>query len=118
MSKAAVFAVSLAITGDGQSLTWAPATAVGNAASPAVTLQVTLSSGTTTIAVPTGSVGFCYVPPVNSVVTKQLKGNSGDTGLPMSTSYPSPYDWEGSATPPANIYITANAIEAGLIYFF
>ena len=49
-----------------------------NAAAPAGgPLNVALSSGDNTLAVPQGAQGFVFVPPSSSVVAKKLKGVAG-----------------------------------------
>lgn len=117
MSKAAALALSLTVQGDGQNTAWAPTVAITNAASPGGSQQIALSSGANTITVPTGAIGFVYVPPSSSGVSKTLKGVSGDTGLPMATAIPTPYDWEGAASPPATFVITAASSETGTMYW-
>jgi hypothetical protein len=121
MSKAALFACSLSIVGDGQNLQWAPAptTPIGSAASPAVTTPFVFSGAALQeYAVPPGSVGFVIVPSFGNTAALTLLFASADTGGPIATNAPSPCDWEGSASPPANIWIHAAAACSGLIYFF
>jgi hypothetical protein len=116
--KAATFALSLVISGDGQNLTWAPPAAIGNASSPAQVLTVALISGKVEVALPAGCVGFVLAPSPNSVVQKSMAFASTDAGGPISTAYPSPYDWVGSSAPPANVWFTANAPESATLYCF
>jgi hypothetical protein len=118
---AATFAMSLQEVGNGQTLTWAPATPVGNAASPAQTIAVALIDGTIEVAVPPGSIGFVYVPVVQigvAAAQKTLKFASTDAGGPMSVALPTPYDWAGAASPPTNLWFTSNQAESGTLYFF
>jgi len=117
---AATFVCSLNEVGDGQNTTWVPPVPIGNAASPAVRLSVALIAGKLQVAVPAGSVGFAYVPTlvVGVAVQKTLAFTSTDVGGPMSTTLPTPYDWQGALTPPTAVWISASAPESGTIYFF
>lgn len=116
--KAATFAMSLVESGDGVNLTWAPPVAVGSAASPAQTFAVTLSAGKTAVPLPAGCVGFVVAPPPGSVVQKSLGFASSDTGGPISTALPSPFDWVGNSSPATEIWITASAGETVTLYAF
>lgn len=117
MSKAATLAVSLSVVGDGANAVWAPVVPITNAASPGGSQPVALVDGTTVVPVPTGAVGFVYVPPVGSVIQKTFRMVNGDTGGAMAVAGPTPYDWEGATAPPTNLYFGSTASEPGTIYW-
>lgn len=61
---------------------------VQNPASPGEHLPTSLVSGANTLTPPAGSTGLVILPPVNSAVTKTLKGVTGDTGVPIAAGLP------------------------------
>lgn len=74
---------------------------------------VTLINGATTVTVPTGTTIGIIVPPnaatpqpnPNWGGTLTLKGVTGDTGVPISTIYATPLQWD---TAPATFVLTSN----------
>ena len=82
---------------------------------------VTLTNGSTTVTVPSAASVAVIVPPNSAYPqpnpnwsgTLTLKGVSGDTGVPISTKYPTPISWD-TATTPASFVLTATA--AGTCY--
>lgn len=91
MAKTSTTSLSVAVSGDGVSETYVPATApIVNAAAPAGgPLSVALTTGDNTLTVPPGAQGFLLVPPSASAVAKKLKGVGGDTGFSLSMTLPS-----------------------------
>lgn len=60
-----------------------------------------LTTGANTVTVPTGGFtvnGVMIVPPVTSVITKTLKGVSGDTGIPINTTQPTMLGLNGATS--------------------
>lgn len=84
---------------------------------------VALSSGNNTITIPTGVTTLVIAPP-NSLTpapnppyagTLTLKGVNGDTGIAISSKWPTVLDFD-AATQPASIVI--NASVSGTIYLW
>lgn len=90
MAKTSTIAVLVTVAGDGSSLTYTPpGSPFSNAVAPmGGPVPTALASGPNTIAVPTGAQAVIVVPPVASLVTKTLKGVSGDTGIGISATLP------------------------------
>jgi hypothetical protein len=107
MAKTAIPTSAVVVTGDGLTLNQAVSGSTNVAAAPPGT--VTLANGFTAITVPSGFTinGVMIVPPSGSVVTKTLKGVTGDTGIVLQTSAPSMIPVQSSSS----IGITANAAE-------
>ena len=86
---------------------------------------VTLSNGSATVTVPTGSTDCIIVPPNAAVPTPNpaysgtitLKGVSGDTGVPISTYYATRIPWD-STTVPSSFVLTATAAGTCQVKFY
>ena len=86
---------------------------------------VSLTSGSVTVTVPSGSTDCIIVPPNAAVPvpnpsyagTITLKGVSGDTGVPISTTYATriPFD---STTAPSSFVLTATATGTCQVKFY
>jgi hypothetical protein len=114
MARTSTVNLSVQISGDGQTNNWAPRTAIQNTNAPSGgTFPQALSSGATTITVPTSARGFVYEPPAGSTVAKTLKGVSGDTGVPMTRAQSFVYLFDETVAPPATIVINAASAETG-----
>ncbi len=72
-------------------------------------IDLSLASGANTITVPTlpSPNGCIIIPPGSAGPTLTLKGVTGDTGVPMSNTYPTVLNW-GAGNAPANFVITAS----------
>jgi len=71
-----------------------------------------LTSGTTTIAVPSGSFGVAIIPPIGSPpmgVTLKMKTVSGDSGIFISTAEPTLVEWDTTNSEvPTDLYLVAS----------
>ena len=116
MAKTSTTSISVAVTGDGVVESFTPATApIVNAAAPAGgPLNVALSTGDNTLAVPPGAQGLVFVPPSSSVVAKKLKGIAGDTGFLLSPTLPSAIMVPAGT---ATVLINAASAETVLIHW-
>lgn len=79
------------------------------------TLEVLLASGDNTFAIPTGSTAVLIVPPANGSATLKLRtsSNSGDTGLPISITFPSVYSLP--STVPTSLIVNASGSETAAL---
>src|SRR5690242_9561426 len=73
------------------------------------TLEVVLSSGDNTFAIPAGSVAALIVPPVNGTAALKVRtsSNNGDAGLPVSVSNPSVISFTASL--PTSLIVNSGA---------
>lgn len=86
---------------------------------------VSLISGSVTVAVPVGTTDCIIVPPNAAVPvpnpsyggTITLRGVAGDTGVPISTVYPTRIPWD-LATAPTSFVLTATAIGTCQVKFY
>ena len=85
-----------------------------NAASPAQHQSIALASGANTLTPPTGALYCVLIPPAASVVTKTVKGVTGDTGLPVSMTNATLLSLVAI---PAAFVLTTNAIETIEVYW-
>lgn len=85
--------------------------AVGERRSP-----LTLASGNNTIAVPATATVALLIPPVGNAQTLTLKGASGDTGVALHKTFPTPIALEAGAN--ANLIIAAGATVNGFVVVF
>jgi len=90
MAAKGAFSISGNITGlPGGSIAIGPLGITINPAVSGSSLQSKdLASGDNTITVPTGAVAMIFVPPSANTQTITLKGNAGDTGVPLSKTLP------------------------------
>lgn len=115
MSKTASIAVTvITIVGDGNTATLQLPTQ-SNTSSPFEHIAQALSNGVTTLTVPTGALFLVIIPPTGSIITKTLKGVSGDTGIPLAPAGTSLLALP--ASPPATLVLTANGIETVDVYW-
>lgn len=100
---------------NGNSQTTIGPTTVTSATAYALSESLTLTSGANTVTLPTGMTVLTIIganganpkPNPTSSVTLTLKGNSSDTGVPISNTYPTTLVWD-LATAPSSIIITAS----------
>ena len=100
---------------NGNSQTTIGPTTVTSATAYALSESLTLTSGANTVTLPTGMTVLTIIganganpkPNPTSIVTLTLKGNSSDTGVPISNTYPTTLVWD-LATAPSSIIITAS----------
>jgi hypothetical protein len=104
MSKTSTVTLTVSVTGDGLSESYALPAVVNAAAPGGGPSNLALATGFNSIAVPPGSLGFILIPPVGSVITKTLKGITGDTGIPLHVTNPT---WVSLPPATATIGITA-----------
>lgn len=120
MAKSSTITLTIAETGDGigsASVYIPPGFPLSNGAAPGgVAVPTSLSSGDNTINVPSGAIGFCYVPPSGSAVAKQLRSGSGVTGPSAPAS--SPLLWFFPSPAPSTIVINVGSNESGWITWF
>lgn len=95
------------------SLTFGPATITLGSAVGEV-LLVSLASGANTITVPGGSTFVVIAPPPTNTATLQLKGVSGDTGIPLSLTSPTLLAVNAAST----FVITTNGATSATLWFF
>ncbi len=90
MAKTSTVNIAVSIIGDGTSDSYAPiGSPMVNLTAPyGGTVPVALASGANTLTPPTGTQGVIIVPPIGSVVTKTLKGVTGDMGIPINNTLP------------------------------
>lgn len=112
MAKTSTLGITVSVVGDGLNETLGQAPnllQIVNAACPgALPQNVALASGLNTIAVPPGAVAMLLIPPSNSIVSKVLKGVTGDTGFSMNPALPGLYPFVAGAT---SVLITAGSAE-------
>src|SRR5258708_34458418 len=97
MTVAAIVTVSGSVSGMPEGQISFGASIVDSTAPVGVT-TVTLLSGVNTITIPTGAQGCFFVPYAANVQTLTLKGNSGDTGLPLHVTNPIVLSFGGNST--------------------
>lgn len=68
--------------------------------------QLTLASGNNTIAIASGGLAILFIPPTANTQTIILKGNTGDTGIPLSKTEPSYVSLDASGD---DVILTAGA---------
>ena len=70
-------------------------------------LDLTLSSGDTTITIPTGAIGVVFIPPVNNTATIKYRtsANSSDGGLPIAPTQPFVHVFNGT---PSSLILNAS----------
>lgn len=90
MAKISTTTLAVVVSGDGVSESYTPPGApITNANAPAGgPLNVALTTGDNTLAVPAGAVAVLLVPPTSSTVVKKLKV-PGDAGTPFGRAAPS-----------------------------
>jgi hypothetical protein len=92
---------SLSISGVIQGLPSGTKTFAASIAAPAavgVTLDLTLSAGDNTVAIPTGATAVLIVPGACATVPLVLKGASGDTGVALNRGKPTLLALDPTAT--------------------
>lgn len=97
MSVDAARQVNTQILGDGMSSNNSFAAAT-NTASPAQDQLVTLTTGTTSVSVPSGAVACTIVPPATNTNSITLKGASGDTGIRLHNTDPTSLAFHSSVS--------------------
>jgi len=114
MAKSFTGSANLTITGDGilANILVVPAP---NVASPYQHITGALINGSVTFTPPAATLVVVLVPPTTSVITKTLKGDSGDTGVPLSKTQPSIFS---VAVTPGTFVITASGSENIDVYYF
>ncbi len=81
------------------------AVAFGSAAQ----VQQVVVNTTATVAVPTGALGVCIIPPIgNTTPSVSVKTVSGDTGIFVNPGAPSLLEFD-SAHLPSNIYLVSGS---------
>jgi hypothetical protein len=82
------------------------------------TQSQSLSSGDNTINVPSGAIGVVIVPPsTGSVALKyRTSANSGDAGLPISSS--APFVHVFGASPPTTVILNAATSQPAFVSFW
>lgn len=107
MAKTNTTTVAVSVAGDG----FPGAIYSGSVANAAGTPpgSFTLATGFNSIPVPASATGVTVIPPPGSVITKQLKGITGDTGIALSPSNPTFLSFAAGAN--ATLGITASAGE-------
>lgn len=86
MAKTITLSATATVSGDGQSGTVVlPPSfpAVNSGGSSGGEVALVLATGANTVAIPSGHQGVWVIPPAGSVITKTLKGVTGDTGVPI-----------------------------------
>lgn len=91
MSKTATVAgTSVTVTGDGVGLVYTiPGLPSVNTLAPDPIQNVAMTTGANTVTVPAGAQYVVIVPPVGSVVSMKLKGDTADIGVTLATNRPS-----------------------------
>ena len=87
-----------------------------NTPSPGMQEPVALAIGSNTIAVPAGTLWVKVVPQPTGAAKTWRGGTSGDAGTRMHPTYPFTFFFD-PASLPANIYITATAVETVMVVF-
>lgn len=86
-------------------------TAVGERRSP-----LNLVTGANTIAVPAAATVAVFIPPAGNTQTLTLKGVSGDTGVRLHKTFPTPIALDAGAN--ANLIIAAGGTVNGCVVVF
>lgn len=114
MAKTATGRADIAITGDGMNAVLT-VTLPTNAASPYQHLQHATTAAYAALPTPpTGTSFVVIIPPSGSTLAKTLKGVTGDTGVPLSTSQPSIIALAGVSV----FGILATGVETLEVYYF
>ena len=113
MAKTAALSIGVNAVGDGAVLNLGIALA-SNVASPVQRQSVALAAGANTLTPPTGALYCLIVPSAASVITKTIKGVTGDTGLPIAMATATLLSL---VVTPAAFVLTAGGIETIEVYW-
>ena len=83
MAKTATITIGVNAVGDGVVANFSQ-TPPQNPTSPVQHQTIATINGANTLTPPTGALYCVLIPPVGSVITKTLKGVSGDQGVPLA----------------------------------
>ncbi len=99
MAKTSSTSLTTSVQGHGLQELYSLAPMISNQASPgAGPLDYALLGAFNSIVVPPGAVGVIIKPPTGSVVTKLLKGITGDRGFAISANSPTVLSFPPGAT--------------------
>jgi len=114
MAKISTLSMSGSVQGDTVTESFGAFTITNAAAPGAVPQNVALASGANTLTVPAGAVWFMLVPPALSIVTKTLKGVTGDTGVVMAPALPFAFGFNPGTV---SFVITASGAETVQVFW-